>query len=399
MKTMGKRGDLYYLFGLLRYGLSGGEKPAAAERPDWEYLYNVCRRHKIEEMACMAAEKLPVDERPPEEIMKKLHQTWERGMAREAVQHFSLEELLAAFEEQGVDCLPLKGALLKQFYPRPDIRRMADLDILYRKEQEEVVDRVLVSLGYVCDHKDNHHNVYFRKPYMNVEMHYELVEEEERAAGYYTDVWKKVLEEDEKKHIYRFTWEDYYIYMIVHLAKHFRNGGSGIRSVVDIRQFLQSMKNSLDWTYISGELEKIHLEKFEHHMRHLADIWFEGGAGSFFYDSLTQFVVGSGIYGTRENVKVSRVIRHNENRKDIRMGKLRARLGLIFFPLQYMKMQYLYLEKYPFLLPLAWVQRILRTCFKRKGRATQVLHSVNVDKNTALSRQELLQELDLLQMQ
>ena len=58
---MEKREDLYYLFGLIRYGLSGGEKPAAAGAPDWEYLYNVCRRHKIEEMVCVAAEGVHFD--------------------------------------------------------------------------------------------------------------------------------------------------------------------------------------------------------------------------------------------------------------------------------------------------------------------------------------------------
>ena len=80
------------------------------------------------------------------------------------------------------------------------------------------------------------------------------------------------------------------------------------------------------------------------------------------------------------------------------MGILRARLRVIFLPFPYMKMQYSYLGKFPFLLPAAWIMRILRTCFKRRGRASQALRSVKVDKDVTLRQQELLEELELWQI-
>lgn len=65
--------------------------------------------------------------------------------------------------------------------------------------------------------------------------------------------------------------------MIVHMAKHFQNGGSGIRSIVDIWQFEKKMKDQMDWDYVETELAKVGLKAFLHHMEKLANIWFEKG--------------------------------------------------------------------------------------------------------------------------
>lgn len=392
---MKRQEDIYYLFSMIRYGLSGGEPPTAPAGADWEYLYRICRSHKIEEMVCYAAEKLPETDRPPAEIMEKLESTWEKATAKEAVQYFSLEELLDAFEEAGVDCMPLKGALLKQFYPRPDIRKMADLDILYKREQEEKVDEILLGKGYVCAHKSKYDTVYFRKPYMNVEMHHALVEKGEQGADYYKNVWERLGTINGKNHIYGFSWEDYYIYMITHAAKHMGNGGTGIRSLVDLMQFLTAMEEQMDWEYTDRELEKIGLTKFERHMKRLVEIWFYGGESTLFYDGLTEYMVDGGIYGTMENYKVNHVVCLNGSRQGFMWGKLRAQLETIFLPFVHMKQQYSYLERYPALLPAAWIQRIFRTLFKKRGRASQVLHDFDVDKAAAVRRKRMLDELGL----
>jgi len=345
-------------------------------------------------MVYSGLEKLPEAELPEEEIMNRIRETARLGTAREAVQHFSLTELLDAFEEAGAACLPLKGILLKQFYPRPDLRMMADLDILFRPEQEEKVEEILLRLGYVCDHRDDHHNVFFRKPFMNIEMHHCIVSPDDRFASYYENVWERAKPEEGRSFVFRFGWEDFYIFVLAHMVKHFMNGGTGIRSIVDIWLFMEKMKDELDWSYLKEELEKIHLSTFEENMRGLAAVWFQEEESTPFYDQMTELFVESGVYGTMDHFKQQQVATASVDKK-VWQGQIQIWLSLIFLPYQYMKQQYVFLEKYPVLLPAAWIHRIFRTCFQRKGQASKVLLGAKADTTEVQKWQALYEALDL----
>ena len=56
---------------------------------------------------------------------------------KDAVQKYSIDEILDAFEKDKIDCVPLKGIYMKEFYPDSSLRTMSDLDIFYRQGDEE----------------------------------------------------------------------------------------------------------------------------------------------------------------------------------------------------------------------------------------------------------------------
>lgn len=400
---MDKKQEWRYLFDLIRYSLEGGERPKVEGTPDWPYLYRICKAHKIEAMVYDGLERLPKEEQPQEEIMKKFREKQQAAIARTAVQDFSLEELLERFEQEEVENLPLKGVFLKQFYPRADQRIMADFDILYHPEQEKKMDRILTELGYVCDHKDGHHIVYFRKPFMNVEMHYRLVSKGDPFFSYYENVWEKAVRMEGRNSTFCMRWEDFYLFMLVHMAKHLRNGGTGIRSVVDIRCFLKQMEKQLDWVYINGELKKLQLTDFERKIRRLEKYWFENpdmGSGNeegyaeqeAFYARFTELVVEGSIYGTMKNYNAQQVAAAAADHT-VRYGRFRVKLSLIFPSTEVMSDRYPYLKKFPALLPAAWLSRIVRVFFFRRGRATEVLAGVDMEDSQVEKWQYLLKEL------
>ena len=149
--------------------------------------------------------------------------------------------------------------------------------------------------------------------------------------------------------------------MLVHLAKHIKLGGSGIRSIIDIKIFLDKKKEELNWDYVKEELKKLHLSQFEYWMRQLSEVWFGTEKTTPLYDELTEFIVDSGTYGTIKNYHASHVVELGGKNQNLSVGKIRSKLEIIFLPYEGMQEQYLYLEKFPFLLPVAWIQRIFRT--------------------------------------
>lgn len=378
------------LLELIDFALADGTAPEIETEEVWENIYRLSQFHKIQSLIFHAVQKLPKEQRPPESILKKIQQAGSLEIARDTVQKAAQMELLTAFEKAGITVLPLKGFLIKQFYPDTSMRMMADLDILFPVEKEKETEGVLTALGYVCEHKDSHHSVYMRHPFMNIEMHYNMIGNDSLLDAYYDNIWERLELEPGMSYIYRLKWEDFYIFMIAHLAKHFQSGGSGIRSVIDVQQFLDKMEEKLDWKYIDEELRKIELTQFEQHMKNLTAIWFGGEKETEFYAQLREFIQNSGIYGTLENLGVQRAVR--AGRKGWK-GKMQMWLNVIFLPYKEMKMQYPYLLKCPVLLPIAWIQRFFRIIFLRRKKAKRILSSMNAESDVVKAHQELFEKL------
>lgn len=378
------------LLELIDFALADGTAPEIETEEVWENIYRLSQFHKIQSLIFHAVQKLPKEQRPPESILKKIQQAGSLEIARDMVQKAAQMELLTAFEKAGIAVLPLKGFLIKQFYPDTSMRMMADLDILFPVEKEKETEGVLTALGYVCEHKDSHHSVYMRHPFMNIEMHYNMIGNDSLLDAYYDNIWERLELEPGMSYIYRLKWEDFYIFMIAHLAKHFQSGGSGIRSVIDVQQFLDKMEEKLDWKYIDEELRKIELTQFEQHMKNLTAIWFGGEKETEFCAQLREFIQNSGIYGTLENLGVQRAVR--AGRKGWK-GKMQMWLNVIFLPYKEMKMQYPYLLKCPVLLPIAWIQRFFRIIFLRRKKAKRILSSMNAESDVVKAHQELFEKL------
>lgn len=103
-------------------------------------------------------------------------------------------EILGAFALEGIDAMPLKGAVLAAvYYPDPLIRPLADLDILIRRRDLNHAIRIIKRLGYRFYSRSAEDEVYLRGERQPdiwapdnvhpVEIHYTL-REEYAGVGY-----------------------------------------------------------------------------------------------------------------------------------------------------------------------------------------------------------------------
>ena len=339
-----------------------GEKPDAerVRQMDLEQLYSTASRHLLTGIVGYALEAAGVHDRAFTQAKSK---------AVRKVVLFDTERtaILAELEKAGIWHMPLKGSVLKDFYPQIGMRQMADHDILIDPSRVDDVKCIMESLGYSTKRfgKGVHDN-YIKKPVWNFEMHWALFRatQVERLEAYYRDVKARLIKDEENDYGYHFSPDDFYIYMIAHEYKHYSFGGTGLRSLLDTYVYL--IKQPLDMGYVAEETEKLGIREFEENNRSLALHLFNGEELTEADREMLDYILSSGTYGH---------IVHKVENKMRRKGwsKVRYALHRFIVPVSRKNPDYMiYAGAYPFfyrhriLLPLLPFYRTFRAI--RNGR-------------------------------
>ncbi|MBO5728194.1 MAG: nucleotidyltransferase family protein, partial [Oscillospiraceae bacterium] len=214
---------------LIKSALIGQPQPLP-EGFSLEQAYPLVREHQLQPMiyegavVCGFSRQLPV--------MKQLFQEYCRALMRSEGQMKAVDELCAAFEQGGVDYLFFKGSVLKRLYPKPELRPMGDADVLIRTQQQPQADEILQRLGYEWK-VENEQEALWYSPALALEPHRSLVSAKDRDFySYFGDGWQLVERDKDGKA--RLSPEDEFAFVFVHMAKHYRGGGIGVRQLVDL---------------------------------------------------------------------------------------------------------------------------------------------------------------------
>lgn len=264
------------------------------------------------------------------------------------------EELRRVFNEEKIEFIFLKGAVIRKFYPESWLRTSCDIDVLVKKDDINKIARILQEKFSYRKSGNSGHDVSFFSPSgFHIELHFGLVETDETIDA--TDellsrAWefsKTTGETFERQFIDEF----FYFYHVAHMAKHFKNGGCGIKPFID----LKIIKDSFDFDEKTCKdlLLQGGLSKFAENCENLSEIWFGNGKRDALSDLLENYVLCGGVYGSAKN-KAS--VPENEEKKSCIIKK-------IFKPYEELKIWYPLLEKHKWLLPFCQIKRWCRIVF------------------------------------
>ena len=349
-----------YFLELLRSALH--DRPALPKPQDvsWYDIFEFAKSQSLSYMAYCAIRKSGFD------ISDELKQEWSTNNSRILVSYFNQEyecdRLCRELSDAGIRNMPLKGSVICKLFPAPEMREMCDLDILVKPEDLERVHNMMLADGYsyIEDHTTSHNREYHKLPYLNVEIHTYLVAQENRMFSYYSDYWGRAAYEDDGL-ICRMPWDDCYIFMMAHSYKHFFAHGTGIRSVLDVYIMRDKLKDVLHLDFIAGELKKLGIIGFAESFERLAAAWFAGETTEL-PEELQHYhyrVLESGTYG--DNAMKSTALKIMQDGKSFRTAKLIMAFSKVFPSYSNMKLGYPCLKYVPFLLPLFWVVRWIKT--------------------------------------
>lgn len=379
-----------YLANLVLSQINGTKPEDLPEDIDVNELIDISKRNHMNYMILGALIKTEsISKETTEQIRRRLHSTIYLALN----QVVELSKIVDALENAGIKNQPMKGACMKFMYPSPEMREMSDIDILVPDEQMNAAGKIMLELGYTLSQSVKHHDIYVKDRFLIVEIHRSMYDKTVDGKQYdYFKSFEKAVLRDGKNYTYDFGKEDFYVYMIAHMAKHFYAMGCGIRNLVDIFVFLEKYGKELDREYLKKELEKCGIYDFAIHVEKLAYIWLGGETGDPFYDDLFQYMVDCGIYGKDENGIWHKFAEEKQDGKKITRGKLKR--WYYFPPLFYMSEYYPWLEKFPFLLPVAWGIRAFRGVFLKKGTKKREMLEV-IEGEKAKTYQNIYRKMKL----
>lgn len=345
------------------------ENPAEPDfEPDWDFVFNFTASHNLENTVFYAVEKL--ENKPRSELYKKWRDCRNKCVHRNMIQRQEFARICSLFEDGAIEYMPVKGFAVSGLYPIEDSRFMSDLDILIKKDREKAGE-ILLKEGYKEKKNESDYDKAFCKPpFMIIELHNQLFPLYNSMAPFFSDIFQS-----SKKTGCRYDMkdEDFYVYETAHLFKHYEDGGTGIRSVMDFYLINKKLMPKMDFESAEKKLEEIGLREFSEKIEAIAEKWFERAD----YENFTEdekYILSSGTYGTREHFVL------NKRKNYTKSGYLKNRL---FPSANQMKEIFPNLNKRPRLIFFYYIYRLFRALFFRKNK---VINEYKILKNESKSK-------------
>jgi len=303
--------------------------------------------------------------------------------------NYELERLKEVLKSEKIPFIPLKGSVIRKYYPQPWMRTSSDIDLLIKSEQLKIVINTLVNrLSYIQKGEWIDEISLYSPGGVHLELHCTLVDDYviEKVDNVLSNIWTYAEQVDGTSEFVLMD-EAYYYYHIAHMAKHVMHGGCGVRPFIDLWLLEHKIEHSDEKR--NTLLECGGLSKFAEVSRRLSEVWFDGGKQTEATRELENYVLSGGVYGTREQ--------HIAMSYNVKGGIVRHIVSRVFLTFSELSSYYPSLKKCPILFPAYQVRRWLKLIFSRgKNNAAQKIRlNKNISEEKKEAAKRLMDELEL----
>ena len=367
--------------------------PVILNEPDFKEIFKLA---KINSLEAIVYSTLKQNKITPEDMdIKRLEVTFNTTVAYSIKQEYVAKELIKLLNDNEIRHIIFKGYVIKHLYKDPELRTMGDIDICIDSSNQEIVKKILVNNGFTYDEINSHAKVWnYKKGNVLFELHSALFEnnlfEAVSLREYYTNPF--ILAINESQMTFVFTKENHLIYMLLHMAKHFKNGGCGIRMLLDIVVYTKT-NPKMDYVYLEKELKKLKIYDFYKDMLDIAELLFVTDSSSpnikEEWSEIVEYMIDGGVFGYEgKNIDA---IRTSKNTK-VQVSVLR----LIFPSYKDITTRYNWANKYPrFLLPICWIKMWFYRLFVVKENSFKRVIDMAKSSNDVVTHRKMLEIVGL----
>ena len=348
---------------------------------EWAELFKLAHDHQVLPMIFEAVYSCPAAKHADPQMMLFFRRQTMRSVMLQAMK---TSEFLAMMKHlRNADLTPcvVKGIICRNLYPNPDHRNSGDEDVLIPPEQYERCHEALLAFGMTPADQEQAWESAYEVPYgkpgspLYIELHKHLFPPESDAYGDFNRFFAQmelVEQEINGGKVLTMAPTDHFFYLICHSFKHFLHSGFGLRQVCDIVLYANRYGSEIDWTHVMDNCREIHAVQFTAALLRIGEKCFgfnpDGAclnapwrAVEVDEEPMLADLLDSGIYGDATmNRKHSSTMTLDAVSSDRQGKQARGSILRTLFPKKkLLEGRYPWLRKRPWLLPVAWVVRIV----------------------------------------
>ena len=353
---------------------------------DYQKLFDLASQHQISALIYNQIYNF-------DDFSEDIKQRWKRDALKinafQTRKTMKILQVYRQFLKQGLKVLIVKGLVCRSLYPQPDNRQSNDEDLYVQKEDFEAVKDILLKNNFTIVSKSDDVTT-FIDPIsgLSIELHTALFSLESKAYGNYQRYFDCAFDECivhriDGIDVYSLEYTQHLLFLILHFVKHFFHGGVGIRQVVDIVMYSEAYGDKVNWDKLYDILKNLNIYILITNLFALAHDYLEfdytkikvpNDINKSDYQDLFDDIMDAGIFGQSTSERIhSATITLNT----ISDGKTSV-LKSIFPSLKEMQGKYKYLNKYPILLPIAYLLRIAN--YKKNNSSKNSQRTIEVGK-------------------
>lgn len=372
------------------------QPPPPPENTDWEEIYRLAGIHNVCAIIANQIFMLKPEEQPNAETLSKFRQQMGYTVIDSDEKKQTRDYIRKLFTENKMEYMFVKGAILRNYYPVKDFRTGSDTDVLIRNEDMDKCRCLIKEAGLKTENSSrNVISAYYNK--QHIEIHSDL--------DYDNPFFQNIFDMCERKG-YEYIIGDqlHLLYVMCHIIKHFNMCGAGIKMFMDIDVLIRHMEN-FDYNAFMEQCRDIRIETFARASLALCAYWFgtpvntdiDLNDDTKLRDLFETEIMKSGNFGFNARDLGDYYINKGmgSSGKNGLFSKLRALIALLFPEKKYLMNQYAYTQRRPYLLPLAWVNRLFDAVLKRKEHSKNTVRSILSKGDETEQYKKLLTELDI----
>jgi len=280
------------------------------------------------------------------------------------------------FTKAHIPYFVFKGTEIASFYDQPELRTMGDSDVLVHEEDRQRAGEAFANIGMTCQCNGENEWIYYYKD-MEFELHCRLMNEDE--VGNYASHkdfmnrrWNYSTSSNASVR-YHLDLSYHFVFLLLHLRKHFINSGVGFRQFMDVA--VMQLKCNLDWKWIEEKLTEHGIVDFAKTCFALIERWLEIGfpisanLDDEFYTEATEAIIANGVFGFDNEDNKTNYIKLQLKRD--KTYKIKNALAVAFPSYETLRgiSDYKFINGKPWLLPITWLYRFVTKIFSPKAKS------------------------------